>query len=108
MKPAVQDDGIYAADASPTEDLRDAAARNPAVLSLPVTLTVSVGRATLTVEKLLGLDPASILSLDAAIDDPVELLIGERVIARGALVETEDGGGLGVRITELADPPRKG
>jgi flagellar motor switch protein FliN/FliY len=45
-----------------------------------------------------------VLSLDSKIDDPVELYIGDRLIARGELQEIEDGSGrLGVRLTEVAD-----
>ena len=38
------------------------------------------------------------------IDDPVELYIGDRLIARGELQELgDDSGRLGVRLTEVAD-----
>jgi flagellar motor switch protein FliN/FliY len=94
-----QDDGVYLEETDSSDAFRHAAARNPAILKLPVSIAVSVGRARLTVEQLLGLTEDSVLSLDAAIDDPVELLIDGRAIARGALVETEDGG-VGVRVIE--------
>ena len=102
MKAAAQnikDDGVYLDEANSGDAFRNAAARNPAILKLPVSIAVSVGRARLTVEQLLKLAEDSVLALDAAIDDPVELLIDGRVIARGALVETENGG-VGVRVTE--------
>jgi flagellar motor switch protein FliN/FliY len=106
MKAAAQtvpDDSVYMEEADAGAIFKEAASRNPAVLKLPVSIAVSVGRARLTVEQLLLLNENSVLTLDAAIDDPVELLVDGQVIARGALVETENGG-VGVRIIEtLAD-----
>jgi flagellar motor switch protein FliN/FliY len=45
-----------------------------------------------------------VLPLDRRIDDPVELYIGDRLIARGELQEIEggEGGQLAVRLTEVA------
>ncbi len=105
---APAEDGVYLADATSRDDLRAAAAENPAILSLPVSITVSVGSARLTIDQLLSLGADTILTLDAAIDDPVDLLIGERVIARGALVESDGAqGGIGVRIVSVVrDEPK--
>ncbi|MFZ5616650.1 MAG: FliM/FliN family flagellar motor switch protein [Pseudomonadota bacterium] len=96
------DDDVYLDKPSSPEDLRRAAAANPNILTLPVLLTVSVGSARLTIEELLSLNADTILTLNAAIDDPVDLLIGDRVVAQGALVETEgETPGLGVRIVSV-------
>jgi flagellar motor switch protein FliN/FliY len=106
MKAALSDESeVYAEDAA--TDLRTEAQRNPSVLALPVSLTVSVGAVTLTIDELLSLNADSILKLDAAIEDPVDLMIGDRVVARGALVETEtDPPGLGVRILSVSAAPQ--
>ena len=47
----------------------------------------------------------AVLALDKKVSDPVELYVGDRLIARGELEEVgEDGaGGLAVRLTEVAD-----
>ena len=54
---------------------------------------------------LLRLKPDAVLALDKKVSDPVELYVGDRLIARGELEEVgEDGaGGLAVRLTEVAD-----
>lgn len=63
-----------------------------------------LGRARPLVSELVELRRDSVLTLDSKIDDPVELYIGDRLIARGELQEIEDGSGrLGVRLTEVAD-----
>lgn len=72
--------------------------------SLPIEVTISVGKARPLVRELLALGENAVLPLDRKIDDPVELYIGERLIARGELQEWEGGepGQLAVRLTEVA------
>lgn len=72
---------------------------------VPVEVVISVGKARPLVKDLLKLQSDSILPLDKTVDDPVELYIGEKLIARGELQELEDGrtGQLAVRLTEVAD-----
>lgn len=73
--------------------------------SVPVEVTVCVGRARPTISELLNLKQDAILTLDRALDDPVELFIGERLIARGVLEENESAssGALAIRLTEIID-----
>jgi flagellar motor switch protein FliN len=72
---------------------------------VPIEITVSVGRARPQVRELLRLKRDAVLTLDRRLDDPVELYIGDRLIARGELqeVEGESGGMLAVRLTEVAN-----
>lgn len=71
--------------------------------SVPIEITISVGRAHPSVRELLALGENAVLALDRRIDDPVELYIGDRLIARGALQEMDggDAGQLAVRLTEV-------
>lgn len=72
---------------------------------VPIEITVSVGRAKPMVRDLLRLGRDAVLTLDRRADDPVELFIGDRLIARSELHEAEDGSGqLAVRLTEVATP----
>lgn len=79
-------------------------ARKPFV-KLPIEVRVTVGRARPTIEELLALAPESLLQLDRSVSDPVELYVGDKLIARGQLEELDDipGGQLAVRLTEVAD-----
>ena len=72
------------------------------IFSVPVTVTVSIGQARLSVSEILELQPEAIVPLTSRIDDPVDLMIDNKVIAKGELVETEDGS-LGVKITEIPE-----
>lgn len=72
---------------------------------VPIEIAISVGRARPLVRDLLKLRRDSVLVLDRRVDDPVELYIGEKLIARGQLQELdgEQAGYLGVRLTEIID-----
>lgn len=74
-----------------------------AFLGVPVEVIISVGKARPMISELLNLTQGSVLPLDSRIDDPVEIYIGEKLIARGELQELEDSGKLGVRLTEVVD-----
>lgn len=71
---------------------------------IPIEISVSVGKARPLVKDLMGLAENAVLVLDKRIEDPVELYIGDRLIARGELQELEGGepGQLAVRLTEVA------
>ncbi|GHE97686.1 hypothetical protein GCM10016455_17770 [Aliiroseovarius zhejiangensis] len=77
---------------------------NPFV-QVPIEITISVGRARPTVKELLQLTQDTVLPLDKRIEDPVELYVGDKLIARGELEEMEGDpqGRLAVRLTEVAD-----
>lgn len=71
---------------------------------VPIEVIVAVGRARPMIADLARLRRDSVLSLDTTLTDPVDLYVGDRLIARGELQEMEDGSGrLGVRLTEVAD-----
>ena len=72
--------------------------------SVPIEITISVGRARPSIRELLALGENAVLPLDRRVDDPVELYVGDKLIARGALEELEGGepGQLAVRLTEVA------
>jgi len=76
------------------------------IAEVPVELSVCVGRARVAIRELMALAPGSVLGLDHRVEDPVELRVGERLVAYGELVEGEGdlAGMLAVRVTALAAP----
>lgn len=84
--------------------MEDIADTNP-FSQVPIEVTISVGRARPLVRDLLRLSKDSVLQLDRRVDDPVELYVGDRLIARGELTELEgdNAGQLAVRLTEVAN-----
>jgi flagellar motor switch protein FliN/FliY len=71
---------------------------------VPIEIRVTVGHARPSVRELLALSPDSVLQLDKTVDDPVDLYVGDKLIARGQLeqVEGDQHGHLAVRLTEVA------
>lgn len=73
--------------------------------SVPIEITISVGKARPLIRELLKLGSNAVLPLDRRVEDAVELYVGDRLIARGELEEMdgEDAGRLAVRLTEVAN-----
>jgi flagellar motor switch protein FliN/FliY len=75
---------------------------------VPIEILVSVGKARPQVRDLLRLKRDAILPLDRRVEDPVELYVGDRLIARGELQmldgEGSGDGQLAVRLTEVVTP----
>jgi flagellar motor switch protein FliN/FliY len=88
-----------AADAASRSD-----ARLEAVLDVDLPLVVRFGVTSLPLRTLSGLGSGSVVDLNRAPEDPVDLLVGDRVIARGEVVVVD--GQYGVRITELLTQAR--
>lgn len=91
-------------DTTPQKTRPGADLSNP-FSSVPIEITISVGKARPLIRDLLNLGQDAVLALDRRVDDPVELYIGERLVARGQLEELdgEQAGQLAVRLTEVAN-----
>jgi flagellar motor switch protein FliN/FliY len=74
--------------------------RLDAVLDVDLPLVVRFGRAVMPLKAIADLGPGSVVDMGRSPEEPVELLVGERVIARGEVVVVS--GNYGVRITELS------
>lgn len=87
------------------DETENGTAPNNPFTQVPVEITISVGKARPLVRDLLKLQADSVLPLDRRIEDPVELYVGDKLIARGELEEMEgdQAGQLCVRLTEVAD-----
>lgn len=73
--------------------------------SVPIEVSVCVGKARPLIRELVVLGENAILTLDSRVDDPVELYVGDRMIAKGMLEEKEGDstGQLVVRLTEIVE-----
>jgi flagellar motor switch protein FliN len=82
----------------------DSADTNP-FSQVPIEITICVGKARPLVRDLLRMGRDAVLALDRKVDDPVELYVGDRLIARGELQELDgdQAGQLAVRLTEVAN-----
>jgi flagellar motor switch protein FliN/FliY len=62
-------------------------------------VTAELGRTRMSVRELLALAPGAVIELDRAAGGPVDLLVNDRVIARGEVVVIDES--FGIRITEI-------
>ncbi len=68
------------------------------VKDVSVQLTAVLGKSTLSVGEMFGLQENSVVTLDTLTDAPVDLLLDGKVVARGRLVIVDEH--FGVQITE--------
>ncbi|HSX83453.1 MAG TPA: flagellar motor switch protein FliN [Candidatus Saccharimonadia bacterium] len=72
------------------------------ILDIPLLVTVELGRKRLLVHDLLQLSQGSVIELAKQIGEPFEVLINQKLIARGEIVVINDK--FGVRITDIISP----
>lgn len=66
---------------------------------IPIDLVVELGRTQLSVRELSRLEKDDVIELDRLVNEPIDLLAGDQVFARGEVVVVDDK--VGLRITEL-------
>jgi flagellar motor switch protein FliN/FliY len=69
------------------------------LLDVNLALTLRFGQRDLTLREILDLNAGSVIELDRAVEEPAELLLGDKVIARGQVVTVD--GNYGIRITDM-------
>jgi flagellar motor switch protein FliN/FliY len=72
------------------------------ILDIPLQVTVELGRKRLLVHDLLQLSQGSVVELTKQIGEPFEVLVNQKLIARGEVVVINDK--FGVRITDIISP----
>lgn len=72
------------------------------ILDIPLQITVELGRKRLLVHDLLQLSQGSVIELTKQIGEPFEVLVNQKLIARGEVVVINDK--FGVRITDIISP----
>jgi flagellar motor switch protein FliN/FliY len=69
------------------------------LLDVPLDVTVELGRSRMTIQDLLGLTPGSVIELDKIAGEPLDIVVNDRLIARGEAVVINDK--FGIRITDI-------
>lgn len=68
-------------------------------LDVPVGVTVQLGSCQLSMREVLQLNAGSVVQLDKLADAPVEVLVNEKLVARGEVVVVDNR--FGIKITEM-------
>ncbi len=75
------------------------------ILDVPVTITAELGRARITIKRLLQLQQGSVVELDGLAGEPMEVLINGYLIAQGEVVVVNDK--FGIRLTDIITPSER-
>lgn len=72
------------------------------LLDVPLSVTVELGRTKQTVEDILELSQGAIIELDKLAGEPVDVLVNNKLIAKGEVVVIDEN--FGVRVTDIVSP----
>lgn len=72
------------------------------LFDIPLEVTVELGRVKMVVKDVIELGSGSIVEIDKAAGEPVDVMVNGRLVAHGEVVVIEDN--FGVRITEILSP----
>jgi flagellar motor switch protein FliN/FliY len=75
------------------------------ILDVPVTLTLEVGRTRLPIRSLLQLAQGSVVELERAAGDPLDVYVNGTLIAHGEVVVVNDK--FGIRLTDVISPAER-
>ena len=72
------------------------------ILDVQLPVRVRIGTKTILLKDVLKMDIGSIVELDQLVNSPLDVLVGDKVIAKGEVVIVD--GNFGVQITEIGTP----
>lgn len=75
------------------------------ILDIPLKLTVELGRTKMLVSELLNLGQGSVVELNKLAGEPMEILVNDKLIARGEAVVVNEK--FGVRLTDIISPQER-
>jgi flagellar motor switch protein FliN/FliY len=78
----------------------------PLLMGVKLPIRVLMGRTQIPLRDIARLGGGSVVELDCSPDDPVDIMVNDRLIAQGEIVVV--GGNYGVRITRIASLSQSG
>ena len=94
------------ADVKANDEANDEATGEPAsldlILDIPLAVTVELGRSKMLINDLLQLGQGSVIELTKLVGDPLEVLVNNKLVARGEVVVVNEK--FGVRLTDIVTP----
>ncbi len=75
------------------------------ILDVPVTLSMEVGRTRLPIRSLLQLNQGSVVELDRAAGEPLDVFVNGTLIAHGEVVVVNEK--FGIRLTDVISPAER-
>lgn len=75
------------------------------LLDIELEATIRFGSRELPLGEILELGPGDVVELDRRVSDPVDLIVGDKIVAQGEVVLLN--GSFGLRITAVAEPQKR-
>jgi flagellar motor switch protein FliN/FliY len=75
------------------------------ILDIPLEVSVELGRARILISELLQLGQGSVVQLAKLAGEPLEVLVNQKLIARGEVVVINEK--FGVRLTDVISPAER-
>ena len=75
------------------------------LLDVELEASLRFGSREMPLGEILDLGPGDVVELDRAVADPVDLIVGDKIVARGEVVLVN--GNFGLRVTEVAAPKKR-
>ena len=75
------------------------------LLDVELEATLRFGCREMPLGEVLELGPGDVVQLDRHVSDPVDLIVGDKIVARGEVVLVN--GNFGLRVTEVAEPRKR-
>jgi flagellar motor switch protein FliN len=75
------------------------------ILDVPVTLSLEVGRARISIRNLLQLNQGAVVELEREAGEPLDLYVNDTLVAHGEVVVVNDR--FGVRLTDVISPAER-
>ena len=72
------------------------------ILDIPLKVTVELGRTKMSVRDILQLAQGSVVELSKFAGEPLEVLVNDRLVARGEVVTVNEK--FGIRLTDILSP----
>ncbi|MBL6734415.1 MAG: flagellar motor switch protein FliN [Shewanellaceae bacterium] len=69
------------------------------IMDIPVTISMEVGRSSITIRNLLQLNQGSVVELDRIAGEPLDVMINGTLLAHGEVVVVNDK--FGIRLTDV-------
>ena len=90
-------------DEGPSDSMRDV--NLEVILDVPVTLSMEVGRTRIPIRNLLQLNQGSVVELDRAAGEPLDVFVNGTLVAHGEVVVVNDK--FGIRLTDVISPAER-
>ncbi|MCK4656975.1 MAG: flagellar motor switch protein FliN [candidate division Zixibacteria bacterium] len=75
------------------------------LMDVGLPISIELGRTSMSIQEILNLGPGSVVELNKLAGEPVDLLVNDKIVARGEVVVIDEN--FGIRVTSLISPEER-